>query len=799
MGTVNKWTIDTPLGKQETDGEGSPVGAVRLDAARSYAGVGDLLQLYINEGSLEAWETIKKKIDYTYDGLDLALGPLDAETEFVKEIADRLAQGQKLLFKPNLVGMANINPQTHGPDRMSATNTEWPLLAALMRWFHDKAGVSYYQMTIGEAASLMPAIAGFYSMLNPDGKAVTVEAAIEGRSGDFYGGWGFYFVRRYLADTLEAGAGENPMNGYEESVAGTYIPPGLAADKLMVYDLNRIFDDPDKGREIPVKDGINYQTIVLHKAVVGGDPDDPEDRKAYPGCILVNVPKYKVHAVALFTNAIKNLGIGLYPMQCARVGGCEWDYSTPHTPIPGAKSGIPHEVWVPEIDLETGTPKRDREGRYAVRKTGGITATMVDINRAVIDQGIFMVHVVDGIDAINLDHTGSGLETRHPEGMVFAGLDPVATDLLSARYMFSNVPLEEALDAKMDDGTGGSFPQAVPLPVVEGGNIITKSGYDCPISRDRALEQAEKRGLGQRRYYVVGHDRLTDAPLVSIQGHLGTVREGAFSDVITDTLFFDLYKLPWDMQKTAFSYFDAVDELTGSSLKKEFLQALDEDGDGIITYEESGTKGFWGTALFALSEYVSLLGSEHLGYLKGGFLYNTMTLRTSNPLWNPLSDDVSKEFLSGMACYAAFQISQADMEAPDPFMPGLTFGKGKWPSYQLASYFFTASFIYGGEFPLKLGPPGLYSAALIYADLKQNGGRYGGEVLFLPDPEGVMRYISDVSDGKVEPLDFTLYVPPGFESVPGIAVPNVEATEDPAKVFTASFDGGKEVWDRIAT
>jgi hypothetical protein len=799
MAALKRAIIDSPLGKQETDADGPPVGVVRMDAARSYAGVGELLQSYINDGDQDAWEEIRKKIDYTYEGIDLALGLLDAESGFSKEIEDRLAKGQKLLFKPNLVGMANINPQTHGPDRMSNTNTEWPFVAALMRWFHDKAGVSYHLMAIGEAASLMPAAAGFYSLLNPEGKAVTVEAAIEGRSGDFYGGWGFYFVRKYLADSLAAGVPDDPMSGYEESVAGTYIPPGLATGKLMVYDLNRIFDDPNKGREVPVAGGVNYQNIVLHKAVVGGDPDDPEDRKAYPGCILVNVPKYKVHAITLFTNAIKNLGIGLYPMQCSSEGGCVWDYSTPHTPIPGAKSGIPHEVWVPEIDLETGVPKRDREGRYAVNKTGGITATMVDINRAVLDQGIFMVHVVDGIEAINLDHTGSGLETRNPEGMVFAGLDPVATDLLSARYMFSNIPLEEALDAQMDDGTGGSFPQAVPLPVVEGGNIVTGSGYDCPISRDRVLEQAEKRGLGQRKYYVVGHDVTADAPLVSVQGHLGAVRDGAFSDVITSTLFYDLYKLPWDMQKTAFAYFDAVDSLTGSSLKEEFLQAFDEDGDGIIIYEESGTKGFWGTALFALSEYASLMGSERLGYLKGGFLYNTMPLRMSDPLWNPLSGDIAKEFLRSMACYAAYQISLADMEAPDPFLPGLTFGKGKWPSYQLAAYFFTASFIYGQEFPLKLGPPSLYSTALNYADLKQNGGRYAGEVLFQPDPEGAMRYVSDVAEGKVEPLDFTLFVPPGFEAVPGIAVPNVEATSDPAKVFTANFDGGAEVWDRIST
>jgi len=799
MDTARKLNVDSPIGKQETDIEGSPVGVVRLDPARSYADTGLLLQEYINEGKQEAWEAIMKKIDYTYESLDLALGPLDTETGFSREIRDRLAGGRKLLFKPNLVGMANIHPQTHGPDMGSTTCTEWPFVAALMRWFHDAIGVSYYQMNIGEAASMLPAVAGMYSIVNPDGREITTEAAIEGRSGDFYGGWGFYFVRKYLADSLEAGAEDDPLNGYEESVAGTHIPPGLAGERMMVYDLNRICDDPGKGREVPVMDGINYSSIMLHKAVVGGEPDDPEDMREYPGCILVNVPKYKVHALALLTNVIKNLGIGLYPMQCTKAGGCEWDYAMPHAPVPGMKCSIPHQVWVPEIDMETATTRRDQEGRYVVKKTGGLTATMVDINRAALDQDIFMIHVVDGIEAINLDHTGSGLETKHPEGMVFAGLDPVATDLLSARYMFSNVPLKDALDVNMDDGAGGSFPQAVPIPVIEGKNIVTEYSYDCCISRDRALEQAEKRGLGQRRCYVVGHDRITDSPLVSIQGHLGAVRDGTFSDVITSTLFYDLYKMPWDMQKTSFSYFEAVDELTGTSLKQEFLETFDEDGDGIVTYEEFGKKGVWGTTLLVGSEYVSYMGSELLGYLKGRFLYVAMVLRMSNPLWNAHGHDLAKEFMHGLTCHAAFQISQAEIEAPDPFLPGLTFGKGKWPSQHLASYFFTATSVYGREFPNKMTFPSLYSEALLYADLKQNGGQYAGELINLPDPDGITRYVSDVSSGAIEPLDFTLYVFPGFESVLGNEVPNVEATADPAKAFTASFDGGEEIWDRMAT
>jgi len=791
--------IDSPIGRQETDFAGSPIGAVRMDANKSYADIGLLLQEYINDGKKEAWEAIKKKTDYTYESLDLALTPLAAETGFVQEIKSRLAKGQKLLFKPNLVNIQNIDPQTHGPDVGSTACTEWSFIAALMRWFHEKAGVSYYQMNIGEAATMMPASAGLYSMVNREGKPITVEAAIEGKSGNFYGGWGFYYARKYLSESLRPGATEDPMRGYEESTMGTYIPPGLAKDKLMVYDLNRIFDDPSKGREVPVKDGVNYKSITLHKAIVGGNPDDSADRVAYPGCVLVNVPKFKVHAITIFTNVIKNLGIGLYPMQFSKSGDYTWDYSTPHTRIPGIKAGIPHQVWVPEMDFEAGVPKQDKDGRYIVKKTGGITATMIDIIRAVVDQDIFMIHVVDGIEAINLDHQGIRIGTKHPEGMVFAGLDPVATDLLSARYMFSNVPLKDALAVDVDDGTGGHFPQVVPTAVVEGKNIVTGLDFDCCISRDRTFATAEMRGLGKRQYYVVGHDVVSDSPMVSILGHLGAVRDGVFSDVITGELYFDVYKMPWDLQKTAFSYFDAVDTLTGSSLKKEFLDAFDEDGDGIITYEEYGKKGIWGLALIHGGEYVSLASEDPLAYLKGLFYNQTTMSRLSNPLLNPQGHDLLKEFYYGPACVAALQITQADMEMPDPFLPDLTFGKGKWPSFQLASYFLTATGLYGKEFPNKLGFPSLYAAVLLYADLSRNGGQYAGNIRSTPDPDGIMRYVSDVASGKVKPFDFTLYVPSGFESVNGVPVPNVEATTDPAQVFTASFGGGKEVWNRIAT
>ena len=137
--------------------------------------------------------------------------------------------------------------------------------------------------------------------------------------------------------------------GFEASEAGLYNPPGQTGNELRVIDLNRI-DDPAKGREIEVPGGINFKTLTLHKDIIGGDPKNPSDRKAYPGCILVNLPKMKVHTQALFTNVIKNLGIGLYPMQFSKGGDCCWEYSNPHHPIPGMKGGLPHEVWVPEMN-----------------------------------------------------------------------------------------------------------------------------------------------------------------------------------------------------------------------------------------------------------------------------------------------------------------------------------------------------------------------------------------------------------------------------------------------------------------
>ena len=240
--------VDSPLGKKRVDSEGAPISGVRMDVSRAYAGIPGLLQKVINDNDAAAWREITDKIDYIYDNLDYSLAGLDRETGFAGEVQSQIRSGKKLLFKPNLVCPSVIDPVTHGEGEGASICTEWPLVAALMRWFHDKLDLSYYQMALGEAASATFTLACMYS--EAIGKAITTEAIIEGRSGDFYGGWGFYFVRKYLAERHPASHTDDPLKGHEDSVAGRFLPPGRARDRLLVYDLNKIQDEPSKGRTV---------------------------------------------------------------------------------------------------------------------------------------------------------------------------------------------------------------------------------------------------------------------------------------------------------------------------------------------------------------------------------------------------------------------------------------------------------------------------------------------------------------------------------------------------------------------
>ncbi len=176
-----------------------------------------------------------------------------------------------------------------------------------MRWFHDNLNLKYSQMALGEAASVSSMTAAIYNHTYHPRKNITTEAVFEGKSDDFYGGWGFYFVRKYLSDSNK-NPNDDPMLGHDESITGKYLPPGQAGNRLMVYDLNKLNDVKGKTRIVPVPDGVNYREIILPKVIVGGDPENPKDLKNYPGAVIVNVPRLKLHGIDLLTNAIKNLG-----------------------------------------------------------------------------------------------------------------------------------------------------------------------------------------------------------------------------------------------------------------------------------------------------------------------------------------------------------------------------------------------------------------------------------------------------------------------------------------------------------
>ncbi len=788
--------VDSPVGKSQLDCSGSAIGSVRMNPELSYSEIPALLKEVIDQGSDEAWGNIKSRIDYTYNCLSHALDALDGEIAFAAEVRARVDGGQKLLFKPNLVVPVTIDFLTHGPGNI-AVCTPWPFVAALMRWFHDKLGITYHQMSLGEAATATSATAGAYTKALAGDGVITTQAVMEGRSGDFYGGWGFYFVRRYLADSHEPGHSDDPMSGYEESVAGVCLPMGRAGNKLLVYDLNKIDDDRSNGRDVPVPHGINYQAITLHKAIVGGDLADPQDREDWPGCVLINVPKLKVHQLELLTSAIKNLGIGLYPMEVnisSEPGKVQWKYADPDKPIPGLKSKLPHSVWIGEADEDTGMPRRDKNGQYLVTRTGGIAATMADVIEAVKEQDIFMLHVVDAIETTNLMQAGPPA-TAVPEGFVFASADPVAVDVLSAHYLFTMLPVAEARRIQKEKNLSTDFLQRVPLPKSDGRNIVTGEGYDSPIPRYVAFQYCQERGLGQLDYYVVGRDEWQGGMLASLEQHLGRVEANVFSEILTGQMYFAMTTLLWNLQATTLAYAGANDSLTGSTYKQGIFDTYDENGDGVIDYDEKGKGAFLGLGAYGIRlQAMDISGPE---LLRIRFMMGALQLKYMNKEWNPEGHDFSKQVEVNMATVAGLRMSQAPVENADPLFPGMTWGKGKWPSIQSALHLQLCNRIYGIGFPSQfdiLMTP--YGHTFHYADLKWNNGEYMGEGVPSVENDPIGRYHRAVAQGAAT-LPFVFYVPRGYGKASNGDIPNVEETDDPNLIFTASFDNGREVWQEL--
>jgi len=200
--------VQSPIEEKFLDSTGSAVGAARMDPDDAYGAVPMLLKEYINNGSERAWQDIRRLIDNTFVAVSGALEALDAEVPFSGEVKNRIGAGQKLFFKPNLVTLPTIDFQTHGPVLIGSC-TPWEFLAAVMRWFHDKLDIPYHMMSVGEGGTGTSLAALTATRLFKT--AVTTQALMEGKYGDNYGGWGFYFVRKYLAECHDGSHTDDPM------------------------------------------------------------------------------------------------------------------------------------------------------------------------------------------------------------------------------------------------------------------------------------------------------------------------------------------------------------------------------------------------------------------------------------------------------------------------------------------------------------------------------------------------------------------------------------------------------------
>ncbi len=783
--------INSQIDKMNLDSAGEPISGVKLDATEAYDQIPELLQRYINNSDETAWREIVSKIDYIYYNIDIALSGLDKVTDFCQEVLVQINTGKKLLFKPNLLAPNAIDEKAHCQGGGCVYSTQWTFVAAVMRWFHDKLQLYYSQMTVAEASPYIITLSHNYSIAA--GRKITTEEVIEGRSGDFYGGWGFYFVRKYLSECQPIYPGDDPMKGYEASITGNYIPPGRAGDRLMVYDLNQIQEDITRGRTVPVPEGINYNEITIHKAVIGGNPSDDKDISDYPGCILINLPKLKIHAQDLITNAIKNLGIGLYPMKSAEgeaENNTDWKYAFPDTQNPSLKAKLPHSRWVIPLDDKTCLPLTNDEGEMLISKTGGISGTQCDIIRAVQNQNIDMIHITDAIYVLNISHDPGAVPEIIPEGYVWASLDCVALDFFCARYCFKTVPMYKALKLQQENNWITEFVRHVPVPYINGKNISTEIGLDTPLFRYDSYCYAQERGVGRLDYYVVGWDTLTDTPLASCKGHFGRIRGDKFIEMMTRTMYYNPMTILHDLQKTMLCYAIACDTLTGSTIYSEIMDCFDENQDGILDYDEKA--GGFETVQICVMSYVSdLKADQAYGILKGNYMGNAYFAKYGDSKNNLQGYDYMKGKILIINLGEAYKMSQSKEVSPDLFLQGMHYGRGDWPSWETVKYFVTTQSIYGSQTVKNISLSSLYGCAFQYADKLQNYGGYTGSTdQNSSNPNSIQNYLHAVSMGA-NPLNFTLYVPKGYGSLEGVVITNVEETQSPERLYTVQY---KEIW-----
>jgi len=668
---------------------GSLIGAIRLTPESSYVGERELLEKYIKEKDETAWREIREKIDYSYGVLGHALWPVLRKDNLKDKIVAEINAGRKLFFKLNLVGASTFGFEGDGTPGPGYPGVEWAFVAALMRFFHDELGIRYYQMAIGEASGTIPANSALLEC--------TPEAFIEGTphgvDAGYWVGWAFYFVRKYLAEsTTPHDPKDDPQIGYLDSVKGNYVTPGQATTqgKLTVYDLNNA-EWFDRGRRVYVPDGgDNFKKgIVIHKVIVG-DPDDPDN---YPGCVLVNTTILKVHITMILTAATKNLGMGVWPSRSGHDNDPDtpdWLYSYPPDSSIGIKS-ISHDKWyMLECDDE-GMPLKITD-----KPNMGLNGTIVDMNLAIKGQVPYVLHVVTAVKVTDVDHYSVSGVARE-EGLIFASTDPVALDLLCARYMFKNLP--------GDPNSPGRFARAVPLPRYDkiSGAIVTDQGVDERVLRATLFDYAARRGLGRTKYYVEGKDETTtvSSPLVSKDGHFGRIEDGEFVEIMTDELYYSQGNTLWDLQPAVLAYAQATDKLSGSNYYEEFM-ALDEDGNGIIDDSEFGKKGFQDCSHRVVGICISLIGKGEVEH--GGFFINSRLLKYADPACNVGEVDSTKITWDTLAFVFAWRMAtDKENEGIDPFFDipyGAVDGTPKWPSLQFSRYKVDMFVIHNAMYPV---------------------------------------------------------------------------------------------------
>jgi len=541
----------------------------------------------------------------------------------------------------------------------------------------------------------------------------------------------------------------------------------------MVYDLNNA-EWFDRGSRVDVPDGgDNFKEgIVIHKAIVG----DPDDLDNYPGSVLVNIPILKVHSWTILTSAIKNLGMGGWPMRAGHDNDPDthdWRYSYPPEYPPGTKDGVPgwkkegvlkghgvfHQRWYVVEANEEGMPLKITD-----KPNMGLDGTMVDMYLAIKSQVPYILHVVDAVKVVDIAHTGIGGGVSREEGFIFASEDPVALDLLCARYMFKSVP--------RDPNSPHKFARAVPLPRYDEGSgaIVTDQGVDERVSRSRLFNYAAKRGLGSLSYYVEGRDETTtvSSPLVSKDGHFGKMEHGRFVGIMTDRLYFHRGGSLWDLQPAVLAYAQATDQLSGSNYYEEFM-ALDEDHNGIIDDRELGKNGMCGSVLAAWAVGLNLMGKGEASH--GIFFTNSRGLKYADPAWNVGKVDSTRVLLDTAAFAVALQMAtDKGNKGQDPFFDipyGAVDGTPKWPSLQFARYSLEMSFIYQP----------MYSNAVAYSKKTGKGFR-----LYVPNK---VPYAPPSSPGK-QPWSYNP------KKVPYIVELDRADPNFSKLVFTAEFTD--EVW-----